>query len=248
MKKSLYLILLFQLFALFQAITALAYNENIALVSGMLYKHSTREPIQTKLYFVDDAGDIIKTQSEINGQYSVVLPSGRDYILVTEGYIIVDTESILHIPKKTEYQEIKVNLELNSIAKGDVICSSNAFNSNSNVINPDGLLQLLKVKQFLISNSNVKFTIYISAEDTYFQSKKSKKDHSMESLLEKRASTLRDILTSMKIKELSYEIITIPASAPKPIKTKKKGKKSEENSEHSNIITMKVEISKIMRL
>lgn len=245
MKKSIFLIILF---TFFQVNMALAHNENIALITGMLYKHDTREPIQTTVYFVDDAGDIIKAQSEINGQYSIVLPSGKDYVVVTEGYIALNTENILSIPKKKEYQEITMNMELNTISKGDVICTANAFTSNSNVINDEGLLQLLKLKQFLISNSNVKLNIYISAEDTYFAGKKGKKGHSMESLLDKRASTLRDVLTSMRIKELSYEITTIPACASKPIKAAKKGKKKTNNTDNTTIITLKVEIAKILRL
>lgn len=245
MKKSIFLIFLF---TFFQVNMALAHNENIALITGMLYKHDTREPIQTTIYFVDDAGDIIKAQSEINGQYSIVLPSGKDYVVVTEGYIALNTENTLSIPKKKEYQEITMNMELNTISKGDVICTANAFTSNSNVINDEGLLQLLKLKQFLISNSNVKLNIYISAEDTYFAGKKGKKGHSMESLLDKRASTLRDVLTSMRIKELSYEITTIPACASKPIKAAKKGKKKTNNTDNTTIITLKVEIAKILRL
>lgn len=245
MKKSIFLIILF---TFFQVNMALTQNENIALITGMLYKHDTREPIQTTIYFVDDAGDIIKAQSEINGQYSIVLPSGKDYVVVTEGYIPLNTENILSIPKKKEYQEITMNMELNTISKGDVICTANAFSSNSNVINDEGLLQLLKIKQFLTSNSNVKLNIYISAEDTYFAGKKGKKEHSMESLLDKRASTLRDVLTSMRIKELSYEITTIPACASKPIKDTKKGKKKNNNTDSTNIITLKVEIAKILRL
>lgn len=247
MKKSIILIFLF---TLFQASWALAQEANTALVSGMLYRSDTREPIQTKLFFVDNSGETINTQSEINGQYSINLPLGKEYMLVTEGYSTLIDDTCFIIPKKNDSQQLVVNVEVSSISKGDVICTANAFNSNSNVINASGLHQLLKMKQFLKANSKVKLDIYISAEDTYFNPKKHKKGHTLEELLEKRASTLRDVLTSMRIDEQSYQISTVAAAATEPIKpvrkSRKKGKVAP--AEKSNIITMKVEIAKVSKL
>lgn len=247
MKKRIALIFLFTVILIS---SALAQEANTVLVSGMLYKSDTREPIQTKLFFVDDSGETIKTQSEINGQYSINLPLGKEYMLVTEGYSTLIDDTCFIIPKKYEAQQLVVNVEVSNISKGDVLCTANAFTSNSNVINASGLHQLLKMKQFLKTNSKVKLNIYISAEDTYFNPKTTKKGHTLEELLNKRASTLRDVLTSMRIDENCYQITTVAAAATEPIKPVRKRRKKDKNAPvaMSNIITMKMEIAKVSKL
>ncbi len=229
-----------------------AQSEYVVLFSGILYKSGSREPLQTSIIFIDEEGNSIKAKSEINGQYQAILKSGNKYVATVEGYSLINNDFQIEIPKKKEYQEIKQNFELVNYSVGTEIFAIDAFAPNSLVVNSNALHQLLKLKYFLVANPNIKINIYVSAEDTYFAPQKKSKKVNIQSplntFLEKRASNLRDILTSLKIKDFSYNMEVIHAVASATTKKPSKGKKEQAKPNTSKLITLKVEISKITRL
>jgi len=248
--------LLFAIVTFYQTNT-IAQNQNVALITGMLYENGSKEPVQTVICFIDELGNTTKSRSEINGQFQCILKLGHDYQISTQNYFLQDENIILSLRNKTNYTEIKQNYELKKLSLNSEIFSINAFSPNSNVVNSDGLKQLLKLKNFLLVNDKVRVNIKISSADTYFKpTKKTKKktssiNPSLEKFLEQRESNIRDVLTSLKVKEFSYTLEKDYTTSTKK-KTSKKKSKSKKNtqtdSNSSNVVTLKAEINRISRL
>lgn len=257
-------------------------------ISGTLFNAVNREPVQTMIIFLDEAGEEIKARSENNGQYQASLIPGKKYSIAVENNVIVnEDEEFVQIPKNTT-GEVRKNFELAKILPGVELLSSNAFGEYKEVINADALTHIIKLKTFLNINKKTRIKIYISAEDTYISdskttnidetsssnSKKSKKSkrakqnkksqdkaidasesklsasERIKKLVNRRASNLRDIFTSMRIMEDRYSIEEVAIGADRPIvKSKKsKNKSTQNNTEIINsemkLITLKVEIDK----
>ena len=255
-------------------------------ISGTLFNAANREPVQTMIIFIDDAGEEIKARSENNGQYQATLIPGKKYSIAVENNIVVnESEEFVQIPKNTS-GETRKNFELAKILPGVELLASNAFGDNKEVINADALTHIIKLKTFLNINTNTRIKIFISAEDTYIsdeklnksdetssKSKKSKKskrakknksskdkaitasDSKLSSadrikkLVNRRASNMRDIFTSMRIMEDRYTIEEIAIGADKPIAKSKKSKSksiqeiTEVINSEMKLITLKVEIA-----
>lgn len=253
--KLIYIILFYSLIG-FNSTNSLAQTQNVALISGMLFESESKEPIQTSICFIDELGNTIKAQSEINGQFQCILKLGQDYQIATTGYLLIDNDMVIHLKNKKEYTEIKQNIELKKFSLNSVIFAINAFSPNSNVITSEGLQQLLKLKNFLLVNDKVKVNIYVSSADTYLKKiKKTKKNSStinpsLDSFLEKRLNNIRDVLTSIKVKEFSYNLEK-DYSEPKAksnTKTSKSKKSSKSMGSSNKIVTLKAEIHHISRL
>ena len=153
---------------------ASAQSDKVTLLQGTLYNSSTKEPVQTMLHFIDEDGKEIDAGSGINGQYQVVLTSGKSYVITAQNYLIDSEESDIDIPASTTYKEMRQNLQLRKIEPGMELFAVSAFDSGKEVLNADGLAQILKLKSFLAQNLKVKVKIYFSAEDTYLKVKKKK--------------------------------------------------------------------------
>lgn len=247
---------------------ASAQSDKVTLLQGTLYNSSTKEPVQTMLHFIDEDGKEIDAGSGINGQYQVVLTSGKSYVITAQNYLIDSEESDIDIPAGNTYKEMRQNLQLRKIEPGMELFAVSAFDSGKEVLNADGLAQILKLKSFLAQNLKVKVKIYFSAEDTYLKVKKEKVTEKvgkkkktktvtrsvaeqLEKLIENRKSNLRDVLTSLKIRENRYTFEPLAVSAEKPIKTKKASKKSKKSSKKDSsikLITLKIEIESLMKM
>lgn len=255
----------FALLLLF-TIPAAAQTDNVTLLTGTIYNSASKEPVQTTIFFIDNDGKEIQAKSEMNGQYQIVLTSGKTYTITAKNYLVLSGESSLDLPTGKEYKEVRRNIELQKIVPGLELFSVNAFGSGKEVLNDDGLAQILKLKTFLNENLNVKVKILFSCEDTYFKTKtvrtKVKKkivttsvtaDDQMKDLLEKRKSNISDILTSLKIRESRYTLEALEVAATKPVAAAKNSKKTKKSattfsSPASNIITMKIEIEALMNM
>ncbi len=245
-----------------------AAGEKGVNISGTLFNAANREPVQTMIIFIDDAGEEIKARSENNGQYQASLIPGKKYSIAVENNIVVnESEEFVQIPKNTS-GETRRNFELAKILPGVELLASNAFGDHKEVINADALTHIIKLKTFLNINTNTRIKIFISAEDTYIsdeksnnsdetssKSKKSKRVKKNKSSKDKAINasdsklSSADIFTSMRITEDRYTIEELAIGADKPIAKSKKSKSksiqniTEEINSEMKLITLKVEIA-----
>ena len=161
-------------------------------ISGTLFNAVNREPVQTLLIFIDDAGEEIKARSENNGQYQAMLLPGKKYSIAVENNIVVnESDEFLQINKSTT-AEVRKNFELAKILPGVELLVSNAFGENKEVFNADALTHILKLKTFLNINKNAKIKVYISAEDTYISDSKATDTDETTSKTKKSKRTKKD--------------------------------------------------------
>lgn len=216
-------------------------------ISGTLFNAVNREPVQTMIIFLDEAGEEIKAISENNGQYQASLIPGKKYSIAVENNVIVNEDEEFVQIQKNSIGEVRKNFELAKILPGVELLASNAFGANKEVLNADALTHILMLKTFLKINKNAKIKIFVSAEDTYISDKsssetnepkakkakkqrKSKKEtdnisdgrlsaqERINKLVSRRASNLRDIFTSLRISEDRYSVEEIAIAAEKPLK------------------------------
>ncbi len=258
------------LFLLINCMNLNAQAKDVILLEGMLTEASSREPIQTDVYFIDESGKKIPAKSEINGKFQVVLKSSKKYVMTAKDFLIDEAEALVEMPKVKEYTEIFKNFKANRIYKGMQLLSVYAFGSNQASVNADALNEIMKVQAILEQNNKLKLEVIISTKDTYKKptSKKisepnpnnpkkkiTKKvtiscEEQLQELLAQRISNVRDILTVMKIRDNRYFVTEelVCGELPKKKSKPKKGKKSEIESEEIPIKTLTVKVSEIMNL
>jgi outer membrane protein OmpA-like peptidoglycan-associated protein len=104
--------------------------ESVILVSGKVFNAKTNEPIEAKIIYED-----LSTGNEVgiarsdpkNGTYSIVLPAGKKYGFLAEKTGFVARNENIDLVDLSEYKEIKKDLYLVPIEKGQKLTLNNIF-------------------------------------------------------------------------------------------------------------------------
>jgi len=158
------------------------YSGVIILINGKLTDKSTGKPIATKIKFIEESGKVHQSNSNsIDGKFQQVLPVGKLYDIVIDGWVIDNHLRTIHIGEYQEYTELEYNYLAEKISVGMIIGSDNIFEKNSSQIKTDKLDILKYVKEFTRNQRGIFLQANISSTDSYFNSKSIK-----ESYLDKR--------------------------------------------------------------
>ncbi len=142
----------------------------VVLVKGNVYNQSTNNPLEVEVVYFD-----LKTNEQLgkaysdktSGGYKIVLPYGKKYGFMAnaEGFASVSenidlSEENKSLTKNIQYQQIKRDLFLVPIKKGNVVRMNNLFfETASAVLTKDSYMELKTVIELLKNNPEMKIRI-----------------------------------------------------------------------------------------
>ncbi|MCX6292027.1 MAG: OmpA family protein [Bacteroidetes bacterium] len=137
----------------------------VILAEGIVYNQKTKEfiPDATIRYeFLKDGTDAgIARTNPVNGEYKIILPYGHAYGFRAEAKGYVSVNDNLDATKLNEYTELKRDLYLVPVEKGQIIRLNNIFfDFAKSTLKEESFPELNRVVNFLLDNPTV--TIEIS--------------------------------------------------------------------------------------
>ena len=175
-----------------------------------------KNALQGVLVYAKDGDDIAgKSKTTVNGEFTLTLKPGKNYVMSFERSDIFVSQQDLRLPNGTSYQEITRDFQIKVFAKGDTIQQHQVFSSGQSTPNSSNLfttlpemlkkLQHLKVKIIVAAGAQAKNASKGKKEKTPKKSKGSKnKTQSTPvelTLVQSRIQALRNALLSAGLPE-----------------------------------------------
>lgn len=146
-----------------------AKPEPLVLISGKVLNKKTAEPLGGEIQYFD-----IKTNKEIGyansdpvtGDYKIALPKGENYAYLAESDQFYSVRENLDLSDLKEYKELKRDLYLAPIEKGEVIRLNNIFFETAKAdLLPESNAELDKLAEMLNNNASVQIKISGHTDD-----------------------------------------------------------------------------------
>ena len=135
----------------------------VILISGYVINRKTNKPVSASILYEilpDGISAGIARSNAETGEYSIVLPAGKvyGYLAQADGYISVNQN--LDLTKDNKYREIKQNLYLVPVEKGQKISINNIFfETNKWELLVASFSELDRILEFLKKNKDIKIKI-----------------------------------------------------------------------------------------
>lgn len=121
----------------------------MTVVKGVITEYQTNKPLAAKIEIVDNATQkVIQTilTNATTGDYTVMLPSGKDYgfAVVADKYMFYSEN--FNIPEATGYQEITKNIQLLPVNPGSHVVLKNVFfDVGKSTLRPESYAELQRI-------------------------------------------------------------------------------------------------------
>lgn len=141
------------------------------LVKGKIFEENTLEPLVLSIEFRSQEGKKIKTQSNSNGEFEQLLPSGSKYLVILNSdsilrkefnFIVDDSDKF--IEQKTEWTAIKPKV-------GSRIFGGNIFLNSSSNLSEQGIESLKELQMLLRFNRSLYVSFEISNKENLYESR-----------------------------------------------------------------------------
>lgn len=262
MQRKLIIILILVLS--FKIILISADNVPILLIGKIT---NNNKPLGINFQLVDENGKVTKSRSNSNeGEFQQTLPSGLNYSVYFEDYILENPQNSFVIPPCKEYIEIKKDFAVKKLETNLVICNVNAFKTNDSALSEEGRHQLIHLKELIKSQPKLQmeFLIKISTIDCFFKPQKGtinilvknkSKTKSItispekQSVLmnEGRVNSIKNFLSEFKINLRNFTFVDESVINKNDKKIPKIDKKSKKKSADLIIENMNISISKVFK-
>jgi len=175
------------------------------------------KPIKSEIIFISEKGKEYKEESNELGQLSAKLPNDDIYYMLIKDYWANSNNAKFIFPHSENPNEIKKEIILNRITKGNVVEEMKFFDFGKSKIiaTLDDFLNYFKYYNKYFQN---KFSIYINSSDVFFAKNA---DKSIAKLLAEREKALKQYLASNENKNVISEIKTIQIKIDNKTKTGK---------------------------
>jgi outer membrane protein OmpA-like peptidoglycan-associated protein/tetratricopeptide (TPR) repeat protein len=135
----------------------------VSWVSGMVYDAITRNPLEAQFSLVDLSSgvEIIQSQSGSDGNYLVVLPSGKEYAFKCSktGYLFHSENFSLSTSDENK-QAVSMNIALQPMQTGKSTILRNVFfATNEFTLSPVSELELMELVRFMNENPAIRIEI-----------------------------------------------------------------------------------------
>lgn len=135
----------------------------VVLVRGVVYNAKTKKPLNaTILYESYDTRKVLgsATSGSGTGDYQIVLPAGSSYGFLAEAKGYASLNENIDLKKLTAYQEIKRDLYLYPLEKGQVIRLNNVFfDVDKYSFRSETYLELDRIVKLLQENTTLKIQV-----------------------------------------------------------------------------------------
>jgi outer membrane protein OmpA-like peptidoglycan-associated protein len=136
---------------------------SVVLISGKVLNSKTGEPLGAKIIYEElpsgkEAG--VARSNPSKGEYTIALPAGKKYgfSASAEGYIAINEN--IDLTQLTEFKEIKKDLKLVPIEKGEKVSINNIFfEFGKEGLLPESFPELNRLVKLMITNPNLKIRI-----------------------------------------------------------------------------------------
>jgi outer membrane protein OmpA-like peptidoglycan-associated protein len=136
---------------------------SVVLISGKVLNSKTGEPLGAKIIYEElpsgkEAG--VARSNPSKGEYTIALPAGKKYgfSASAEGYISINEN--IDLTQLTEFKEIKKDLKLVPIEKGEKVSINNIFfEFGKEGLLPESFPELNRLVKLMITNPNLKIRI-----------------------------------------------------------------------------------------
>lgn len=178
------------------------------LLKGTVYDEYTNKPVGLMIELKTNKGKWFKIKSDsVTGKYQQVFQSGEEIDITLYDWDVVRTSFKLKLPDTSKYAEFEHDFKVKHLTVGLNAFEWDCFQSGESEITQFGKELIKSLDEVLKFNRNVKFTVYVTAFDTYCktQSKEEVKSVVKE---KKKKKTITDYKTVIneppvdKIKEL----------------------------------------------
>ena len=137
--------------------------EAVVLVSGVVYNQKTNKPMSADIVYYDlkDNTELgVAISDPTTGAYKIVLPAGKNYsFLATKSNFYSISENV-DLSALSEYSELKKDLFLSPIEKGEVIRLNNIFfEFNKADLKEESFSELDRLVEILMGNKKLKIEI-----------------------------------------------------------------------------------------
>lgn len=175
-----------------------AKPDPLVLISGKVLNNKTKEPIGAEIQYFD-----LKTNKEIGyansdpitGDYKIALPKGENYAYLAQSSQFYSVRENLDLSTLTEYKELKRDLYLAPIEKGEIIRLNNIFFETAKAqLLPESYAELDKLTETLENNSSLNIKISGHTDDIGSEEDNQK-------LSEQRAQSVYNYLIKKGIKK-----------------------------------------------
>ncbi len=135
----------------------------LTIVKGTITDAVTKEKLKSKIEISDnDTGKKLLTlySNQLTGKYLTALASGKNYgmAVTTDGYLFHSEN--FNIPKKAEYQEITIDIELYKLKKGSKVVLKNiSFDTGKYILKPASNVELNRLTKILEENPQIRIEI-----------------------------------------------------------------------------------------
>lgn len=213
------------------------------LLKGKVYNFQTRSPLEIKFFLVDENGKKIPVKSSNDGSFHIPINKSGTYVVFAENWLCLDPVAI-EIQSQQNYYEKEVNFFLVPFEPGVSIRKAVAFEESSSDLTIDGQNALKFFANLSKNNPKVSYKIIIRTKQDLFKKltqtivkgkKKTKvvvtpKDQAL-ALSEKRAETIQNLLTELKVPRRNYSFSFEFYSSQNKTTPSKKGKKQQSQKE-----------------
>jgi len=147
-------------------------GDAVVLLQGKTFNQN-RLPVSVKMVFTNRSGKrtVVKSNSK-TGVYQVVLKPGNEYYITFKGYLTVDSNNSVKIPKVEKYTEMEHNFAVKKIEEGLELMRFSAFKPEDSVLTGNYQKQFGLIKSFLKENINASVVITVAMKDSYFRKKR----------------------------------------------------------------------------
>jgi len=172
----------------------------LTVVKGTVTEYETMKPLYANVEIIDNATQetiqFLKT-NETTGQYTVMLPSGKDYAMTVscDGYMFHSEN--FNIPAASQYQEIIKDIQLLPINPGSKVVLRNVFfDTGKSKLRPESFPELNRLAEVFKLYPNIVIEISGHTDNKG-------KDAYNDKLSKDRAQAVVDYLVSIGVKPTS---------------------------------------------
>lgn len=163
---------------------------------GKISNTKTRKPVKAAIEIIDNKTSeiVASTMSESNGNYSLLLPPGRNYAISAKAKDYMFYSENIDVQKDVKYQVLKTNIELTKIEIGaKVILKNIFFDSGETTLRSESFSELDRLIRFMEQNPSIRIEISGHTDNKGGYS-------ANRNLSEKRAKVVSNYLKAKKVK------------------------------------------------
>lgn len=178
--------------------------KKVTYVKGIISDKENNKPLLATLTFIDiETGKIVnEVQSDkVTGEYLLTLPLGKDYVVNANAAQYLFFSQFFSLKNKNTVEPYVQNIPLEKLQAEKKLILENVFYAKDSFqLKPESFIELNKVAEFLLKNSQLKIEVGGHTDNTGNETCNLK-------LSEQRAKSVYDYLLSQKVapNQLSYK-------------------------------------------